>query len=133
MTLIGRALQLDGTLRETEFEDVSPKSFASGYIQSVVDAKVASGFKDGTFRPNALVTRGEMAILLTRAFELKSNAQATDLKDVAPHMASYEAIRALRANNVTQGFTDQTFRPYAPMTRADFSLFLARTQDEQFR
>lgn len=133
VTLIGRALQLDGTLRETEFEDVSPKSFASGYIQSVVDAKVASGFKDGTFRPNALVTRGEMAILLTRAFELKSNAQATDLKDVAPHMASYEAIRALRANNVTQGFTDQTFRPYAPMTRADFSLFLARTQDEQFR
>lgn len=39
-------------------------------IDAVVDAGIAHGFADGTFKPNKPVTRGQMASFLARAFGL---------------------------------------------------------------
>lgn len=70
-TMIGRALGFDGTQTNSSFRDVSKESFASGYIEEAVKGKIIKGFTDGTFRPNEEVTRGQMAIFIARAFELK--------------------------------------------------------------
>ncbi|MFC4354175.1 S8 family serine peptidase [Chryseomicrobium palamuruense] len=128
ITLIARAKGLDGAQRKTEFPDVNPASFASGYIQSAVEAGITGGYTDGTFRPDKLVTRAEMAILVQRAFSLPTPTTANPFTDVTSGMASYNAIRAIVAKNVTTGFSDKTFRPYQPMTRSEYAAFLARVQ-----
>ena len=130
--LIGRALGYSGTPQQTVFKDVSSSSFASGYIKAATDAKIISGFLDGTFRPEANVTRAEMAILLSKGFTL-SNAQPKTFTDVSESMAAYEAIKALTASGVTTGYSDNTFKPYDKMTRADFVVFLARAQEDSFK
>ncbi|MDX8344138.1 S-layer homology domain-containing protein [Rossellomorea sp. YZS02] len=123
--MIGRALGLDGTKRDSSFEDVPEQSFASGYIASAVEEGVINGYNDGTFRPNQLVTRGEMAIFISRAFELTSDTEAV-FQDTTPSMASFEAIQAVYGNGIAKGFSDYRFYPYKTITRGEFSAFLAR-------
>lgn len=128
ITLIARAKGLEGKQRPTSFPDVNPTSFASGYIQSAVEAGITGGYTDGTFQPDRLVTRAEMAILIQRAFALPIPTTANPFTDVSSDMASYNAIRAIVAKNVTTGFSDKTFRPSQPMTRSEYAAFLARVQ-----
>lgn len=130
--LVGRALGLSSKQTTTKFNDVAPTSFASGYIDAATKANIISGFSDGTFRPEARMTRAEMAILISKAFTLQTYEQKS-FKDVSPTMASYEAIQKLSAAKITTGYNDQTFKPYDAMTRSDFALFLARVQEDYFK
>src|SRR4051794_18804007 len=68
--MIGRALDLNGEQRETRFSDVGAAQKASGYIASAVTEGIIQGYSDGTYRPYETVTRGQMAIFLSRAFKL---------------------------------------------------------------
>lgn len=130
--MIGRVLQLNGEQRGTTFSDVGASQAASGYIASAVERGIINGFPDGTYRPDEPVTRGQMAIFLSRAFELE---QAVDVpfSDVSPNMEAYEHIQRILAENITQGYPNNTYRPELPVTRAQFSAFLARALDDRFK
>ncbi|MFC5604833.1 S8 family peptidase [Sporosarcina koreensis] len=130
--IIGRALDYPERASAVAFKDVSPTSFAGGYIQALKEAGVISGFKDGTFKPNQKVTRGEMAILISKAFKLKSDG-VNRFTDSHPSTASYNAINALVSAKITNGYTDGTFKPNDQMSRADFAVFLARVQEDAFK
>ncbi|WP_338751931.1 N-acetylmuramoyl-L-alanine amidase [Bacillus sp. FJAT-52991] len=121
VTMIGRALQLDGTQRPTSFKDVGSGSFASGYIQSAADKGIVSGYGDGSFLPNKVVTRGEMALMICKAFEYPFNNSTSG------------AAQALMSRGIAQGLADGSFGYDEPMIRADFSVFLARAINPDFR
>lgn len=131
-TMIGRALNLDGTQRKGSFKDVPKESYASGYIDSAVSKGIIRGFTDGTFRPNEEVTRGQMAIFIDRAFALtdKKNVQ---FSDVSSSIAAYSSIQKIVAAGITQGYSDWTFRPNKELSRAEFSAFLARALNPDFK
>ncbi|WP_343070813.1 N-acetylmuramoyl-L-alanine amidase [Bacillus sp. REN10] len=120
-TFIGRALQLDGTKRPTAFKDVSASTFASGYIQSVVDKGIMSGNGNGSFLPNQAVTRGEMALMITKAFGYPFDGS----------MKSAE--QALISFGIANGMEDGTFGSSEVLSRADFAVFLARAIQPEFR
>ena len=130
--MIGRALGLNGEQRETKFSDVGTSQKASGYIASAVAEGIIQGYPDGTYRPNETVTRAQMAIFLSRAFKLtvEDNAPFTD---ISPSMASYTHIKKIIAENLTAGYPDNTFRPNIKVTRAQFSAFLARALNDDFK
>nr|WP_042350951.1 N-acetylmuramoyl-L-alanine amidase [Bacillus massiliigorillae] len=119
--MIGRALNLDGTKRATTFKDVSSNNFASGYIQSAVDKKILSGYGDGTFRPYAHVTRGEMAVMISKAFNYSFGNTVSG------------AANALMSRGIAQGFSNGTFGADKTLIRADFAVFLARSIDYTLR
>ena len=125
-TMIGRALGLDGTKVKTEFPDVASDSVASGYIQEAAKKGIIQGFADGNFRPNAVVTRGQLAIFLTRAFGLTESSSVT-FSDVSSSSAAYPYIGYLVAANITLGYDDGTFRPNSAVTRGQFAAFMTRT------
>ncbi|WP_338453362.1 S-layer homology domain-containing protein [Niallia oryzisoli] len=131
-TMIGRALGLDGKQRATIFTDVNSANFASGYITSAVEWGIINGFPDGTFRPNATLTRGQMAILIDRAFKL---SETSDIRfyDVSSTSSAYQSIYKIVEAGITNGYTDGTFKPNLDMTRAQFSAFLARALDDRFK
>ena len=130
--MIGRALDLNGEQRKTKFPDVGAEQVASGYIASAVAEGIIQGYSDGTYRPNETVTRGQMAIFLSRAFNLTVEA-AAPFTDISASMASYPHIKRILAENITQGYPDNTFRPNVKVTRAQFSAFLARALNDDFK
>ncbi|WP_339251838.1 S-layer homology domain-containing protein [Sporosarcina sp. FSL W8-0480] len=130
--MIARALKLPTENRATIFTDVGKSSFASGAIQSATDKGIIKGFTDGTFKPEEIVTRGEMAIFLTRAFELNEEEPMT-FTDVPVSSAGYAYIPKLVAAGITQGYSKTSFGPENPVKRAHFAAFLARATNENLR
>ncbi|MGM7634708.1 N-acetylmuramoyl-L-alanine amidase [Bacillus sp. Hm123] len=121
VAFIGRALQLDGIQRSTSFKDVGSGMFASGYIQSAVDKGIVSGYGDGSFKPSKVVTRGEMAIMISKAFGYSFNNSSSG------------AAQALLSRGIAQGLADGSFGFNQSIIRADFSVFLARAINPDFR
>jgi N-acetylmuramoyl-L-alanine amidase len=119
--MIGRSLNLNGTKRSTQFSDVGSQYFASGYIQSAVEANVLSGYKDGTFKPDKPVNRGEMAVLISKAFKYNFGGTLSG------------AANALITRGISQGMADGTFGTDKDIIRADFSVFLARAINYKLR
>lgn len=119
-TMLGRALNLNGTKRVTWFKDVDSGSFASGYIQSAAEKSIISGYQDGTFKPDNKVTRGEMALLINRAF----GYGGTD---------TVSAANKLMEKGIAQGITSTNFGYDLKIKRADFSIFLARAVNYKYR
>lgn len=131
-TLIGRALHLDGTKRETVFSDVSRYSYASGYIQSSYDQGAISGYPDGTYKPSVTMSRGQMAVVLTQSFGLSSgdNARYGDVDSGAYY---YDDVQKVTSAGIAAGYPDGTYKPEASITREEFALFVARALNERFR
>jgi N-acetylmuramoyl-L-alanine amidase len=114
---IGRTLQLDGTQRSTGFTDLGPGSFASGYVQAVVEKGIMSGYDGEKFLPYKAVTRGEMAVMLAKAFGYSSS----------------NAEKTLMELGIASGLADGTFGSNQTITRGDFAVFLARAIHPEFR
>lgn len=131
-TMIGRALNLDGTQRDTRFPDVKDGNNASGFIETAAELGIITGFPNGEFKPNAPVTRGQMAIFLSRAFELKEESQQS-FTDIREGMSSYIHVKRILAANITQGFPGGTFRPDQQINRAEFAALLARALNDEFK
>ena len=130
--MLGRAFSLNGEQRETDFSDVAANHQASGFIESAVSKGFIKGFPDGTYRPDETVTRGQMAILLSRAFELTAEV-AIPFTDVSSSMSSYQHIKRIVAANIAQGYPDNKYRPDGKVTRSQYSAFLARALNDEFK
>lgn len=112
--LLGRALDLDGKQRKTKFRDVGSNNFASGYIQSAVDQNIISGYSDGSFKPEGYVTRGEMAVMISKAFGYNFRNSASG------------AAEAMVSRGIDLGAEDGTFGYNRSALREETATFLAR-------
>ncbi|MCP3031455.1 N-acetylmuramoyl-L-alanine amidase [Halobacillus sp. A1] len=130
--MIGRALDLNNTKRNTVFDDVDASHYGSGYIASSVDKGIINGYPNGTFQPNNTITRGEMAVLISRAFPL-SGSQDVSFTDVSESNFFYTYINDIASANVTMGYPDGTFQPNREISREEFSLLVARSMNPDFR
>lgn len=118
---IGRALNISAMNQETSFKDV-PKGYRfSGYIQELSKRNIITGYADGTFRPNDQLTRGQMAIIINRAF--LSN----------PNVSIAEAEKRLMSLGISEGKADGTFGRMDKILRIDFAVFIARSVEPSFR
>ncbi|MEG0471011.1 MAG: S-layer homology domain-containing protein [Solibacillus sp.] len=122
--MIARAFNLSAAPRQTKFSDIPASHENSGFIQSAVDAGIVNGVTATKFEPNAKLTCGQMAALITRAFELPNGT--TTFKDVTPNHYAYESVQQLVAANIAAGYPDGTFKPNEKLTRIHAATFLAR-------
>ncbi|WP_370456119.1 N-acetylmuramoyl-L-alanine amidase [Planomicrobium sp. YIM 101495] len=117
--MLGRALNLNGSQRNTPFTDVGKGNMASGYIVEMSKKGIISGYPDGSFQPNKVLKRGEMALLIGRAFNMGTTVSA--------------ASKSLMDKGIAQGLPGGSFGTELQIIRADFSVFLARTLNADFR
>ncbi|GAE26467.1 hypothetical protein JCM9140_2536 [Halalkalibacter wakoensis JCM 9140] len=130
--MIARALDLDLTNRpDPLFSDIGEGFHAYDVVAAVADDGIITG-RDGRFMPNEKLTRGQMAAILQRAFDLQGKWEQ-DFSDIGRSHTFYNEIQALAANQITTGHSDNTFRAYHSTTRAQYSVFLARALDERFK
>ncbi|MDG0811197.1 S-layer homology domain-containing protein [Cohnella rhizosphaerae] len=101
------------------FKDVSAKHWASAGIRTAAAQGWMKGYAGGLFKPEGQVTRAELAQALTNLYGWdEAGNGASTFADTASHWAS-EAIAAVRAQGIMQGYEDGTFRPDQAVTRAE--------------
>jgi hypothetical protein len=102
------------------FDDVaymSRKGVGNGWTQPV---KYVVGDSQNRFRPDAPITRGELAIIMARMQGLKGK-DGPDLKDVRADTPGAEEIRLVAREGWFAASPGGAFRPNAPVTRAEFA------------
>lgn len=126
--ILALALGLDTkNVKDPDFKDISKSYPYYGEIAALVEAGIINGFEDGTYGPNKHLTRGQMAKIISRAYELKGDTKNLPFTDIA--ISPYkEEIAALYDNKVTVGSTPTTFSPVAPVTRGQLASFVVRAE-----
>lgn len=86
------------------------------------------GFPDGTLRPGKFITRAEAVAVLARAFP---QAAALDLDtqyftDVNEGAWYFEQVQLMATLGIAKGYSDGTFKPNEPITRAEFVTLASR-------
>jgi len=92
-----------------------------------VHRRYIAGFPDGTFRPNASLTRAEMTAIFFNLSNdpTKYNAvmQGSGFRDISSNQWFYRQIAYFTNLGVLSGFPDGTFRPNQVITNAEFAAF----------
>ena len=104
----------------SRFQDVMGH-WAAPFIDAMAEAELIKGVIDGSFRPDALVTRAEFAALAMATFPASDGSSSRRFKpfqDVASGFWARGVIYQAQAQGFIAGFPDNTFRPNDPMTRA---------------
>ena len=106
-------------------------------IDRVVAAGLMSRSPDGDFRPNAIMSRAELASILVRAFRLDLRApllaEAAVLQDVPDTYWASDAIQVVVRTGVMQGYEMGRFFPDQRVNRAEaFSIFAQAYGVSQF-
>ena len=85
-------------------------------INAVFKNGLMKGYQDGSFRPNEKITRAEFAQMIKNIDQ--ANGAVASFKDVKGHWAE-AAINQAYGNGRIKGYPDGTFKPDAPISRAE--------------
>lgn len=111
------------------FTDVAPNAWYAPSVDRLAELGISVGYGDGSFRPNAGVTRAEMAVFLTRAFESLNEVAPTGAFGDVPVGAWYAgSAEGILAAGVTTGCSTDpvNYCPNATVGRDAMASFLAR-------
>lgn len=96
-------------------------TWAQKAVAQAFQAGIVTGYEEGSFRPNAKITRAEMAVMLANALGLAIEAETetgfADDKDVPAW--SKGAVAAMKKQKLLEGKDNNVFDPIAPTTRAE--------------
>jgi hypothetical protein len=113
------------TAEPAGFSDLEANYWAYPFITALVQRKIISGFPDGTFRPDAPVTRAEYAAMLQKAFDKPPKQQAVSYKDVATDFWANDAIQEVSRNGFLAGYPRNIFQPTQQIPRVQALVALA--------
>lgn len=99
------------------YPDVSAGAWYNKAVATLSRMGILSGYEDGSFRPNATVTRAEFAAMAAR-FDTEAKPVDTPFTDLTGCWAADEIAKAYGKGWVN-GYGDNTFRPNGPITRAE--------------
>ncbi|MDF9663879.1 S-layer homology domain-containing protein [Bacillus wiedmannii] len=104
------------------FTDIKGHMFEKE-IRALAKEGLVAGYGEGKYGPDDILTREQMAQVLTNAFKFKAT-KTTSFTDVDKNSWAYNAINALEENGVTIGTGGKMYSPYAHVTREQYSQFL---------
>jgi hypothetical protein len=130
MSLVNRSFGFVADVH-IEFSDVSPTDWFAGEVAKAASVGYIAGYKDGTVRPNKMISRQEAAVMVTRILKLDlstASSQASNFKD-ANEIPSWSkgAVCTLAAKGIMNGYPDGSFQPGTLISRAEAVVILDRS------
>ena len=120
----------DENLTKTNrYSDVAATSWYNTAVSTLSSMGIITGYPDGTFRPNAAITRAEFAAIAAR-FDHDGDKTAAKFSDIASHWAKDEISIAYNNGWIT-GYPNSTFGPQRDITRAEAMTLVNRVLDRQ--
>ena len=116
---------------ESRFADIDATSFHAPFVERMAELGITQGCGDGSrFCPDGTVSRAQMAVFLSRAFDLPE-AGDPGFSDVASDAWYGSDVARLAASGITQGCGDGSrFCPSRDTTRAEMAAFLWRAANQ---
>ena len=128
-----------GDSSQSAFTDVAPGAWCTAAINWAAANKIVEGKGDGTFAPDAPITRAQMCAIINRYLNYykkgnkvtlpqTSSVSAMSDQNTVPSYA-VDAIKQCQRYGLINGFKDGTFRPNALSTRAHVAAVIYRMAD----
>ena len=103
-------------------------SFHAPFIERMADLEVTEGCGGGAFCPDLNVSRAQMAVFLSRAYDLPDGPDP-GFSDVPPDAWYAASVAKIAASQITAGCGDTAFCPDGDTTRAQMAAFLYRAEN----
>ena len=122
--LLTEKTRKDNLTKYHSFRDVPQGAWYNAAVATMAKLKIITGYPDGTFQPDAPVTRAEFAAIAAR-FDEKSARTTASFRDIYGHWAERHISRSAELGWI-RGYTDNTFRPDQSITRAEAMALINR-------
>lgn len=130
--ILANALNLDmDNIVNPNFTDIDENNEYYKPIAALIEAGIIKGYPDGSFKPNATLTRAHMSKMIVLGYELDIQEELTHpFVDVA-HESEYAGyIQTLFETGITTGTTATTFSPAENVRRGQLSAFVIRAESK---
>ena len=117
-------VRMQNLTKDNAYSDVSDTAWYAAAVSTLSKMGIISGYPDGTFRPNAPITRAEFAAMIARFDETAKSAD-TPFTDISGHWAE-NAIGKAYGNGWVEGSSKTVFCPESNLTRAETATLLNR-------
>lgn len=129
ITMLNRSMGLEGR-SEVSFSDVPEGSELYNELSIAVANGYIAGFSDGSFRPDAPVSRGEICVFLERLNKIpKESNSSQKIKDMdkVPQWAK-SSVQAAANANLIKGYENGNFALSRNLTRAETIAILSNSK-----
>ena len=116
--------------RDNDYTDVAADSWYNTPVSTLGAMGIVRGYEDGSFRPDAPITRAEFAAIAVRFFENDNvNYEEGLFTDIAGSEWFADAVAAAQEHGIVGGYPDGSFQPNKAITRAEATSIVNRTVD----
>ena len=115
--LLTEEVRTANSTQSNSLSDVTRGQWFNHAVSTLSSMGIVKGHNDGTFAPNAPITRAEFAAIAAR-FDDKNRDTSSKFTDIASHWAKNEIGIAANKGWIN-GYPDGTFRPNQYITRAE--------------
>ncbi|MBD2326058.1 DUF1565 domain-containing protein [Alkalinema sp. FACHB-956] len=99
--------------------------WAEAFIKQLAAKNIIAGFPDGTFKPEAPVTRAQFAAIINKAFSPAPRRNAVEFSDVSTSFWGYSAIQTASKGGFMAGYPGGLFKPEQRIPRVQVLVALA--------
>lgn len=107
------------------FKDIPAGHWAKASIDAAVNNGYLKGYSDGTFRPNASVTRAEFAAILSRVSSNEVEGGKGSFPDLSGSWSEEEVNKAIGMGFISTGDYPNGFKPSTSLTRREMAKWMA--------
>ncbi|MDQ0091095.1 hypothetical protein J2T12_004521 [Paenibacillus anaericanus] len=131
--MLVRALDLQSNGNNITYQDVKSNAWYSEAIAAAAHYGLVNGYQEGSFRPDAKVSREEMAVMTARALKLLQVAFAQESSQLGAYKDANQVhawaradVELLLAVGIMKGQNEASFAPGSHTTRAEAAVILSR-------
>lgn len=120
------------TTNVSPFSDVSADDWYGTTVATLAEMGIVGGYEDGSFHPNAPISRAEFAAIATRFFEQADVDYNKGLfTDITGDEWYADVVAAAVKLGLLGGYPDGSVQPQASITRAEACAVVNRTLDRR--
>lgn len=134
--MVIRSLSLNPVTSSSTFNDISSNAWYAGVVGAAAQAGIVDGYEDGSFRPDARITREELAAMVVRAYEYAGSTITIDNAEQNQLLSAWsdahkivwgqtEVAKAVKVG-LLDGMTNTTLETDGQATRAQTAAMVQR-------
>lgn len=123
MAIVNRAFGLKDAVQSLNYKDVKKSDWFYEDVAKAVKAGYMNGSGNNMMQPGSYITNQEVAVVIAKLLKLGASSgydlasKFTDSANIPDW--SLDAVKAVVSKGYMKGYSDQTFKPAKPVTRAE--------------